>query len=135
MDRQPAGLSPDGTQIAFTSNRRGDYDIFRKRVSGIEEAELLVGNFGLDVPRGWSPDASLLLAISVGTSTGDDLWVLPRRAAGGGTKPTAKPYLHTEFNERDGRFSPDGRWVAHLSDESGRFATIGRLNARLVSAT
>jgi len=43
------------------------------------------------------------------------LWVLP---LGGDKKPF--PFLRTEFNERSGQFSPDGRWVAYSSDESGR---------------
>jgi len=113
--------SPDGTQIAFASNRRGGFDVFRKTVSGLEEAELLVDNLGLDMPRGWSPEGSSLLFMSLDTNTEDDLWVLPIRAADGGTEPAPEPYLRTKFNERDGRFSPDGSWVAYTSDESGRF--------------
>ncbi len=113
--------SPDGTQIAFASNRRGGFDVFRKTVSGLEEAELLVDNFGVDMPRGWSPEGSSLLFMSLDTKTLDDLWVLPLRAADGGTEPAPEPYLRTESNERDGRFSPDGSWVAYASDESGRF--------------
>ena len=115
--------SPDGTQIAFTSSRGGDFDVFRKTVSGVGEAEPLAANLGLELPRGWSPDGSSLLYVSIGTNTntGDDLWVLPMTAADDETKPAPTPYLRTEFNERDGQFSPDGRWVAYMSDESGRF--------------
>ena len=115
--------SPDGTQIAFSSSRGGDFDVFRKAVSGVEEPEPLAANLGLELPRSWSPDGSSLLFISIGTNTntGDDLWVLPLTAADDETRPAPTPYLRTEFNERDGQFSPDGRWVAYMSDESGRF--------------
>ena len=115
--------SPDGTQIAFTSSRGGDFDVFRKTVSGVGEAEPLAANLGMELPRGWSPDGSSLLYVSIGTNTntGDDLWVLPITAADDETKPAPTPYLRTEFNERDGQFSPDGRWVAYMSDESGHF--------------
>ena len=77
----------------------------------------------MELPRGWSPDGSSLLYVSIGTNTntGDDLWVLPITAADDETKPAPTPYLRTEFNERDGQFSPDGRWVAYMSDESGHF--------------
>jgi dipeptidyl aminopeptidase/acylaminoacyl peptidase len=47
--------------------------------------------------------------------TNGDVWVLP---LGGDKKPF--PFLQTESNEQDGRFSPDGHWVAYVSDESGR---------------
>ena len=115
--------SLDGKHIAFTSSRGGDFDVFRKTVSGVGEAEPLAANLGLELPRGWSPDGSSLLYVSIGTNTntGDDLWVLPMTAADDETKPAPTPYLRTEFNERDGQFSPDGRWVAYMSDESGRF--------------
>jgi hypothetical protein len=46
--------------------------------------------------------------------TKTDLWVLPMQ---GDRKPT--PFLRTEFNERSGQFSPDGHWIAYISDESG----------------
>ena len=66
-------------------------------------------------PLSWSPDGRFLLYSSVGGGTKGDLWVLPLEA---GRKPV--PFLRTEFDETDGRFSPDGRRVAYVSDESGR---------------
>jgi eukaryotic-like serine/threonine-protein kinase len=65
-------------------------------------------------PTDWSPDARHILFQEDDPKTRTDLWVLemPERKA--------VPYLRTQFIERDGRFSPDGRWVAYVSNESGR---------------
>ena len=111
--------SPDGEDIAFASNRNGTYSIFRKAVSGLGKPQLLVDSGRLDVPRSWSPDGRLLLYVSLDPGPLDDLWILPLDAGGGHGEP--EPYLRTEFSERDGQFSPDGRWVAYMSDESGRY--------------
>jgi Tol biopolymer transport system component len=68
-----------------------------------------------------SKDGRWLIYTQVGQSTADDLWVYP--LSGGG-----KPFLFagTEFAERLGVFSPDGRSVAYISDESGRFEVYVR---------
>ena len=64
----------------------------------------------------WSPDGQLLAFIEVNPTTGWDIWVLRHR---GDRK--AQPFLRTPFNEGAPRFSPDGRWLAYISDESGRY--------------
>jgi dipeptidyl aminopeptidase/acylaminoacyl peptidase len=73
----------------------------------------------LSAEPGWlsdvSPDGNHALWLKDGPETGNDLWVLPLP---GGKEP--KPYLTTKHSESGGRFSPDGRWVAYTSDESGR---------------
>ena len=71
-------------------------------------------------PNSFSPDGSLLLVQAVFTNTSSanpalDLFVLPLSG-----ERTLRPFLQTKFNEGDARFSPDGRWVAYRSDESGR---------------
>ena len=63
-----------------------------------------------------SPDGRFLLYHAVDSKTKADLWVLPLE---GGQKPFA--FLQGEFNESNAHFSPDGRWVAYQSDESGRY--------------
>ncbi|PYU18189.1 MAG: hypothetical protein DMG32_26500 [Acidobacteria bacterium] len=67
-------------------------------------------------PASWSPDGRFILYVSTGTTTGNDLFVLP---LSGDRKPV--PFLQTRFNEASGQFSPDGRWVAYQSDESGKY--------------
>ena len=64
----------------------------------------------------WSPDGKFILYSDYQEKTKYDLWMLPLE---GDHKPI--PYLQTPFNELHGQFSPDGRWIAYASDESGRF--------------
>ena len=64
----------------------------------------------------WSSDGRFLLFRSNDPQTGEDLWVLP---VSGDKKPF--PFLKTPFDERDSQFSPDGKWIAYQSNESGRF--------------
>jgi Tol biopolymer transport system component len=64
-------------------------------------------------PNSWSHDGRFLLYTASATKASYDLWVLPSD----GQK--AVPFVRTGFNENEGRFSPDGRWIAYVSDESG----------------
>jgi eukaryotic-like serine/threonine-protein kinase len=95
--------SPDGDQIVFTSGRNGGNDLYRKATIGAgEEAQLLVTpepKHALD----WSADGRFILYRSLDPKTGWDLWALP---SGADRKP--HPVAQTEFDERDGQFSPDG---------------------------
>ena len=78
-------------------------------------------------PNAWSPDGRFLLFFSTDPQTADDLWILP---------PTGLPvvFLKTPFREAHGVFSPDGRWVAYTSDQSGRMeAYVRPFTASLVA--
>ena len=66
-------------------------------------------------PQDWSDDGRFLSYVSADPQTDWDLWVLPME---GDLKPWA--FLKTQFSERGAQFSPDGRWVAYMSNESGR---------------
>jgi dipeptidyl aminopeptidase/acylaminoacyl peptidase len=66
--------------------------------------------------RSWSPDSKFLLFEQLDPKTNTDLWILPVEGDSGRV-PT--PYLQTPFNETFGAISPDGHWVAYVSDESG----------------
>ncbi|MGH9257652.1 MAG: protein kinase domain-containing protein [Vicinamibacterales bacterium] len=108
--------SPDGTRIAFMSNRKGIYDLFLKSASGAGAEELLLASPFTKLPTDWSVDGRFLLYQNGDPKTGWDLTALPMM---GDRKPIL--VVSTPFEERGGQFSPDGRWVAYQSNESGRF--------------
>jgi len=108
--------SPDGTRIAFTSRTgSGAYNIYVKPSSSAGMEELLkAGGFNA-FARGWSRDGKFIVSDEVGGGSSADLWLLPIE---GDHKPV--PYLQTPFNESRGQFSPDGRWMTYVSNESGQ---------------
>jgi Tol biopolymer transport system component len=112
--------SPDGGTIVFDSNRKGPSDLYRKKPNGAGSEELLYADSLLKYPTNWSTDGKFLLyLVANDPKTGFDLWVLPNPLGPpGGSKPY--PFLHTQFAESNGQFSPDGRWVAYNSSESCR---------------
>ena len=107
--------SPDGATIAFNSNRSGVYDLYEKSATGVGSEKLLLATPQNKAPVDWSPDGRFLLYRSPGATTGFDLWALPMAG-------DRKPFVvaQTNFEERDGQFSPDGKWIAYQSNESGR---------------
>jgi len=109
--------SPDGGQIAFKAYRKGIMHIYSKR-SDLTGDETVLSDVPVQADgyaTDWSPDGSSLLYHTANGRTGYDIWVLP---VGVDSKP--RVFLQTRFDEKWGRFSPDGRWVAYMSNESGR---------------
>jgi Tol biopolymer transport system component/predicted Ser/Thr protein kinase len=107
--------TPDGKWIAIQSNREGPLNIFRQRADGSGAPEHLITSEYNNFPMSWSPDGQLLAFAEVNPTTGYDIWVLQM------SNRKAQPFLRTPFNESAARFSPDGGWMAYISDESGRF--------------
>ena len=107
--------SPDGSRIVFSSNRNGQMDLYQKNSSGTGNEELLLNTDVELFADDWSLDGRYLLYESNDPKTKFDLWLLPMV---GDRKPV--PFLQTQFNEAHAQFSPEGRWVAYASDESGR---------------
>jgi Tol biopolymer transport system component len=107
--------SPDGTRIAFTSNRLGQRDIYQTPADGSGSAELLLGGKGGGKNvEDWSMDGKYLV-YNYQTPTRTGLYVLPLT---GDRKPM--PVVNTEFIAQQGQFSPNGRWLAYRSLESGK---------------
>ena len=112
--------SPDGSRVAFAAFRVGGNGIYQKASNGAGIEQALVRATGAPMyPDDWSRDGHFLLYTQQDPHTHADLWVLP--LAGDGTPSgTAIPFANTAFSEEQGRFSPDTRWIAYASDESGR---------------
>jgi Tol biopolymer transport system component len=114
-ENSDAVWSPDGKQIVFESTRGGSRGLYKKLSSGAGTEETLFKASDLRAPRDWSSDGKFILFERSDPKTGSDLWVLPLF---GDRKPI--PFLQTEFQELDGRFSPNDRWIAYDSNESGK---------------
>ncbi|HWC99479.1 MAG TPA: protein kinase [Candidatus Sulfopaludibacter sp.] len=103
-------FSPDGKHIAFSSNRTGRYNPY---ITDGSNREKLVFDMQLagGYPTDWSPDGKYLLYWG-----NEDLWIVP---VDGKDKPYA--IAKNRFEKNAGSFSPDGKWVAYSSNESGRY--------------
>jgi dipeptidyl aminopeptidase/acylaminoacyl peptidase len=108
--------SPDGSRIAFTQSRNGQADLYVKASNGAGTEDVLLQSRYKKVPTSWSRDGRFLLFYgpSDDPKKPDSLWVLPL----GSLKPSL--LLNTEFNQRGAQFSPDGRYISYVSNESGR---------------
>ena len=109
--------SPDGKRIVFRHAGPGGVSLYQKSTEMSQgDAAQLVSEMGggLSLPTSWSPDGAFVMFAHVGGPTLWDLWV-----ARVGQPSSPLPFATTQFSEEDGRFSPDGTWVAYTSNESG----------------
>jgi len=113
--------SADGSDVAYDSLRSGRNGLYRKASNGAGAEVVLLEPDGRRDLSDWSRDGRFLLFSQIESRTKSDLWVLP---LDGNRKPTA--YVSSAFNESHGQFSPDGRWIAYASDESGRTEIVVR---------
>jgi len=111
-----AQWSPDSSRILFASDRLGPRDLYMKPANGATEEQLFYGSKTLfKDARSWVSDGSAVVVEELSPQTNRDLWILPMTGT-----PTPKPYLQTQFNENNAVVSPNGKWIAYISDESGR---------------
>jgi serine/threonine protein kinase len=107
--------SPDGARIVFVSGSGDGYNLYRKRTTGNDQEELLLKGGEYMNPTDWSKDGRFIIYSQWGLGTQQgDLWVLP---LDGERQP--RKYIATPFDEYWGRLSPDGRWMAYVSNETG----------------
>jgi serine/threonine protein kinase len=108
--------SPDGKKIIFSSNRKGHYDLYEKMSNGAEDEHVLYESVETKHATDWSVDGKYLLFNSTNNlDSKSNIYYIPMT---GEKKPVA--LIATEFNEMNASFSPDARWVAYQSNESGR---------------
>jgi serine/threonine-protein kinase len=120
VDQEPV-WTPDGRNVTFVSDRAGDRDVWTKAADGTGEAQLLVD---LDEPifgAVWSADGEwLVLRVVTATGRGDILAIRP------GVDSVPRPLVATPAREESPALSPDGRWLAYQSDETGAWEVYVR---------
>jgi eukaryotic-like serine/threonine-protein kinase len=107
--------SSDGSRILYSSTVSGPYQLYLRDTSGAGKEELLYGSKNWCMSEDWSFDNQYIIFSEIDPKTKYDLWILrleePKKAF---------PFLVTGANEANARFSPDAKWIAYCSDESGR---------------
>jgi serine/threonine-protein kinase len=116
--------SPDAHRIAYSSWQPdvGTFNLFLHRADGNGEPQRLTTTRNRQSPIDWHPGGHYILLSEERRDTGMDLMLLPIDVTAGGEVKTGPPqaFLATTANEVAGEFSPDGKWLAYTSDESGR---------------
>jgi serine/threonine protein kinase/Tol biopolymer transport system component len=106
--------SPDGRRIVFGAWRGGGVTLYEKSATGAGNERVVAADAGF--PLSWSRDGRFVLYSHADVQTGVDLWALPMS---GERRPFT--LVRAALDQRGGEFSPDGRWLAYESNESGRF--------------
>jgi Tol biopolymer transport system component len=107
--------SPDGNRVVFgLSPDGGPFDLYQKPVNGATDEKTLLKSTSHKTPTNWSRDGRYLLYTESDPRTKNDVWLLSLEGG------KAVPFLNSAFNEGQGQFSSDGRFVVYVSDESGR---------------
>jgi hypothetical protein len=115
-DGSAPAWSPDSRRIAFDSAKKGILDIYGREVGSSGPDQLLLESSEAKNVDDWSPDGKYVLFSSQSPATARDLWALPVQEAD--HKPFA--VVQTPAEESHGAFSPDSKWIAYVSDQTGR---------------
>ncbi|MGB6975157.1 MAG: protein kinase [Terracidiphilus sp.] len=114
-DTNPSWL-PGGSQILFSSQRKGPYGIYQKNADGLGSTQVVSESGGNAMAiDAVSSDGRYVIYDTAGGSNATELWVLPLF---GDRKPF--PFVQGKFNATSAQFSPNGRYVAYTSEETGR---------------
>jgi serine/threonine protein kinase/Tol biopolymer transport system component len=117
IDHSPI-WAPDGSRIVWASTRDGVANLYQKGANGAGEDTLLLKSEYPNQPTDWSRDGRFIIYRQIDPKTKSDVWGLPTPGSGEAKPPFA--LVRTEANEFGGTLSPDGRWLAYVSDVSGR---------------
>jgi serine/threonine-protein kinase len=122
-DRRPL-WTPDGRRIVFASARadRATLNLYWRRADGTGDEQRLTESMNQQQPASWHPSGKFLAFEQQGPQTNADLMILPMEGddASGWTPGKPTVFLNTPFTEHDPTFSPDGRWLAYSSNDTGR---------------
>ncbi len=110
--------SPGGDEVAFVSYRAGNPDIYLRQADGGGEEQAVAATSQSEWPSDWSRDGKYLFYDQSDPETGSDLWYLERGEDGRGWEP--HPFLQEPSLQTVPKFSPNGRYVAYISNESGQ---------------
>ena len=106
--------SPDGESVLYVLTEGGRASIAERRADGTGEPTLFWSGININYPQ-WAPDRQTIVYSDESNTTGRDIWVLHLEG-----ERRATPYLQTPAEESDAVVSPDGQWLAYVSDQSGR---------------
>jgi serine/threonine-protein kinase len=115
QDRMPR-WSPDGESVTFVSTRGGEYDVWTRRADGSGDAELIFDHEASLAEAVWSPNGEWLILRTAGPSAAGRRDIIGLRP---GADSVPRPLVVSEFNESSPAVSPDGRWLAYQSNETG----------------
>jgi len=111
--------SADGSRLIYTSSRTGNNDIYAKASSGVGNEQLVYESSKIEIPVAWSRDGRyMVFSRTKGDAAGNDTWVLQL--------PDKKesPFVESPFDKIHARISPDGRWLAYSTNDSGMYQIV-----------
>jgi serine/threonine-protein kinase len=114
--------TPDGQRIVYSSQEKGGaFNLWWIRADGAGDAQRLTESKSPQYAGSWRPDGKVLAIQQINPDTGNDIMTLPIEGnEKSGWKPgEPKPFVNSPFEEMNPAFSPDGRWLAYRSNESG----------------
>jgi serine/threonine protein kinase/Tol biopolymer transport system component len=128
IDQRPV-WTPDGQRIVFASQHDGVFNLFAQAADGTGTVERLTASPNSQAPAFVAPDGSGIMGVEISPNTVSDIAWFPLashlsgsglRAASGSSRSPVEPLIRTTASEQNPEISPDGRYIAYQSNETGR---------------